>query len=145
MAQDADAAAQIAALQAQLAALSAASGISIPAAPPVAPNETTSAPADADADAATERAVAAIAPAALVAAFVAELEAAKASGAFPAMAAVDVRALTGAITVDAKAVSWRKPSGSTDRGGEPPGLEISYRCISISWYRVININFWFGP
>ena len=68
--------------------------------------------------AATERAVAAIAPAALVA----ELEAAKASGAFPAMAAVDVRALAGAITVDAKAVSWRKPSGSTDRGGEPPGL-----------------------
>ena len=101
--------------------------------------------ADAAAAAATERAVAAIVPAALVAAFVAELEAAKASGAFPAMAAVDVRALTGAITVDAKAVSWRKPSGSTDRGGEPPGLEISYRCISISWYRVINIYFWFGP
>ena len=74
--------------------------------------------------AATERAVAAIVPAALVAAFVAELEAAKASGAFPAMAAVDVRALAGAITVDAKAVSWRKPSGSTDRGGESPGLEI---------------------
>jgi hypothetical protein len=80
--------------------------------------------ADAAAAAATERAVAAISPAALVAAFVAELEAAKASGAFPAMAAVDVRALAGAITVDAKAVSWRKPSGSTDRGGESPGLEI---------------------
>ena len=31
-------------------------------------------------------------------------------------------------------------------GGEiPPGLDISYRCISISWYRVINIYFWFGP
>jgi hypothetical protein len=79
---------------------------------------------DASIAAADAAAAAAIVPAALVAAFVAELEAAKASGAFPAMAAVDVRALAGAITVDAKAVSWRKPSGSTDRGGESPGLEI---------------------